>query len=491
MAVKLIYKDIALGADEDAEVTTTEAEYFSDVEKIPFGIEAPAVATCELNGWGLTRDYVMRNKQPFAFWSVERSGGDCYFANPPTITIDFTEQYSATGLTLRFAPESMDYCTQVLVEWYQDGAVKESGTFYPDSPTYVVENTVQAFDKIVFRFEKTSLPGKRVKVERILIGVIREFDAKELTGASFVHEVDLISNTVPVNVMDAAFRSNGNVEFVFQRKQPVEAYNNDALVGVYYIETGKRMGVRSYEIACQDIIGVLDVDDYAGGIWFEDTALTDILLEVFGKNIHFEIAEEFAESTLRGFIAPGTKRAALQQIAFALGAVADTSGTNAIRLYAPPTSGGETIPAARTYDGGSVEVSDKVTEVTVTAYVIFDERPGENDESVELNGVKYRYYTETKHAINPDVVSTDLQNKVKFTGAYLVNLSNAQRLADNILSYYMRREKYAFKHVLDGQNVGDHCEATLPWDGIATGNVTKMSISVTGITVSDTEMILD
>lgn len=491
MAVKLIYKDVALGADEDAEVTTTAAESFSDVAQVPFGVEAPAVATCELNGWGLTHDYGVRDKQPFAFWSVERSGEDCFFDNPPTITLEFTEQHTATGLTVRFAPESMDFCTQILVSWYQDGAVKESGTFYPDSPTYVVPKTVQAFDKIVFSFEKTNLPGKRLKVEKIIVGVIREFDGKELTGASFVHEVDLISNTVPVNVMDAAFRSKDNVEFVFQRKQPVEAYNGNSLVGVYYIETGKRTGVRNYEISCQDIVGVLDMDDYGGGIWIEDTALTDILAEVFGNTIAFEISEEYAGSTLRGFIAPGTKRAALQQIAFALGAVADTSGTNAIRLFAPPTSGGEGIPAARTYDGGSVEVSDKVTEVTVTAYVIFDERPDEGDESVELNGVKYRYYTETKHAYNPDVVSTDLQNKIKFTGAYLVNLSNAQNLADNILSYYMRREKYSFKHVLDGQNMGDHCEATLPWDGVANGNITKMNISVTGITVSDTEMLLD
>lgn len=491
MSVKLIYKDLALGADEDAAVTTTEAESFSNVAALPFGIEPGAVATGEPNGWGLSHDYKVKDKQPFAFWSIERSGADCTFSNPPAITLEFDEQYTATGLTIRFAPDAMDYCTEIGVTWYQDGRAKVSGTYYPDTPTFVVPETVAAFDKVVISFNKTSLPNKRAKVERIIMGVIREFESDELTGVSFVHEIDLISDTVPVNVMDAAFHSKDNVDFVFQRKQPVEGYNNGELVGVYYIEQGTRTGARNYEIACQDAIGVLDMDEYNGGIWITDTALTTILAEVFGDTFKFEVAPEYAASTLRGFIEPGTKREALQQIAFALGACVDTSGTSAIKIFPSPSGTGAEIPAAKTYTGGEVEVADKVTEVTVTAYIIFDERPSDGQEYVELNGVQYRYYTETKHAYNPNVVSTDLQNKVKFDKSYLVNLSNAQRIADNILDYYMRRETYSFKHVMDGQKPGDRAVAALPWGGEANGNITRMSISVTGITVSDTEMVLD
>lgn len=491
MAVKLIYKDVALGADEDAEVTTTAAEDFSDTDKIPFGVEAPAIATAELNGWGLSHDYQVLNKQPFAFWSKERSGADCSFGSPPTITLTFTGQYTSTGLTVHFATASMDYCTEIAVTWYQGETIKESGTYYPDTPLYVIPNTVEAFDKIVFSFAKTNLPGKRLKVEKITIGVIREFDGDELTGAAFVHEISPISDSVPVNVLDATVHSKDNVDFVFQRKQPVEGYNGADLIGVYYIEAGKRTGARDYEIACCDMVGVLDIDDYGGGIWIEDTPLSTILSEVFGGAVAFDIAPAYASSTLRGYIEPGTKRSALQQIAFALGAVVDTSGSDAIRLYPPPSGIGETIPAAKTYTGGAVDVADKVTEVTVTAYVIFDERPSEGQEYIEFNGVQYRYYTDTKHAYNPDVVSTDLPNKVKFDKAYLVNLSNAQTLADNIMAHYMRREKYSFKHVLSGQEPGARAVATLPWGGEANGNITKMSISVTGITVSNTEMLLD
>lgn len=492
MAVKLIYKDVALGADEDAEVTAvTTAENFSDVAKIPYGADTPAIATGEPNGWGLTHDYTVLDKQPVAFWSVERSGADCSFTNPPTIILDFSEQYTATALTVRFAPESMDYCTQVSVTWYQYGIVKEQDTFYPDATTYIIENAVEAFDRIVFSFEKTNLPNRRVKVELITIGAVREFSGRELTSANFVHEISLISDTVPVNVLDAALRSNGRTDFIFQRKQPIEGYNGSELIGVYYIETGKRTGVDNYELTCCDIIGVLDLDEYSGGIWINDTPLTTILSEVFGNTVTFDVAPAYSSSKLRGYIEPGTKRAALQQIAFALGACVDTTGTKTIKIFPPPTAESVEISARRTYVGGAVELSDKVTEVTVTAYVFFDERPTENQQYIELNGVKYRYYTETKHAINPNVVASDLQNKKKFDKSYLVNLSNAQTLADNIMAYYMQRETYSFKHILEGQEPADRALVTLPWGDKVNGNITRMSISVTGIAVSDTEMLLD
>ena len=491
MSVKLIYKDVAPGADKDATATASASESFADVSQIPFGVETPAIATGELNGWGLSHDYQILDKQPFAFWSKERSGADCVFATPPTITLSFAKQYTATGLSVRFAPESMDYCSQINVTWYQDGAIKHNGTYYPDSPNYIIEEKVDAFDKLLFSFEKTNLPGKRLKVERIMVGVVREFGADELTGVNFLNEISPISDVIPANVLDATFRSKDNIDFVFQRKQPVEGYNGSELIGVYYIESGKRRGARDYTIACSDITGVWDIEEYSGGMWINDTPLTDILTEIYGGLEYFDISPEYTASTLRGYIEPGTKRTALQQIAFALGAIVDTAGTDKVKLFPPKVGEGEAIPAAQTYVGGAVEVADKVTEVTVTAYVFFDERPEENQQYIEFNGVKYRYYTETKHAYNPNSVASDLPNKIKFDKSYLVNLSNAQTLADKIMVHYARRERYAFKHILDGQEPGGRAVVTKPWGGEASGNITKMSISVTGITVSDTEMLLD
>ncbi len=493
MSVRLVYKDITPGADTAANVATDLALSMSDTSLIPFGVPAAPIASLEPNGWGLTQEYKTYNRQPVAFWSSAISRADCTFvgSNNPTVTVTFAEKRTTTGLTVEFGKSAGEWCTQMSISWYFGETLLASETYNPTRPVFVAEKTVSGFTKIVFTFDKTSLPHRRVKIERIIFGVIREFRAAELAGASFTHETSLISDTVPVNVMDAVICSKSGVDMIFQNKQPVEGYDGNRLIGTYYIEHGKQTGKNVYEISCHDLVGVWDLDETDGGLWFEDTPLLDILTAIFGDVAVFDIAPEYAASTLRGHIPAGTKRAALQQIAFALGAAVDTAGTSKVRIFPAPVGTGSVIPAARTFSGGSIETTDKVTEVTVTAYVIFDERPGENDEYIEHNGVQYRYYTDTKHAYNPDVVSSDPANKVKYMGAYLVNLSNAQALADKLMQYHRRRDTYAFAHVLDGQAPGDWAVASLPWGGQATGNITKMTISVSGITVSDAEMLLD
>ena len=492
MSVKVRYKDVALGADKDATVTTTEKTAFSNIEQIPYGVNPPALATCELNGWGLSHQYKARNNTPIAFWSNQLSGEDCSFSNVPTITLEFTEQYTSTGLTVQFAVESFDFCRKLTVYWYQDGNIKAQQEYAPSTPLFVINKTVEAFDKLVFEFKETNLPRKRCKVEGIIIGVVRDFNATELKSVKAIHEVDLISNTVPINVLDASVHSTDEVDYIFQKKQPVEAFSDGNLIGVYFIDKGERTGRLDFSFSCKDAIGLLDLVTYGGGLWLTDTPLTTILSDVFGNMYEFDIDPAYKNSTLRGFIEPGKKqREALQQIAFALGAVVDTSGTNKIRIFPPSFGSAEKIPEKETYTGGKVTTSDTVTEVTVTAYIISDAEPADNDESIEFNGRNYKYYTETMHAYNPNTVTSDPENVKKFDKCYLVNLSNAQKLANSIMAYYQRRNKYSFKHVLSGQQAASKQTAALPWGGDASGHITKMTVTTSNITVSDTEMLID
>ena len=493
MSVRLVYKDIALGADEDAEVSASvEGEPFSDIRQIPFGVEASAIATGELNGWGLIPEYKVFDNQPVAFWSKERSGGDCTFATPPTITLAFSQQYTVSGLTVLFAPATMDYCSKMRATFYQAGAIVHDKTYYPSSPTFVISDIARAFDKLELVFEKTNLPRKRLKIDYIAMGVIREFEGDELTSASFLHEINPISDTLPANVLDATLHSNEAVDYVFQRKQPVEAYNGSELIGAYYIEHGTRTGARDYAIACSDILGVWDKEPYPGVVWTKDTDLRKALTHIFGDDIQrFEISPAFGESTIRGYIEPGTKRTALQHIAFAIGAIVDTSNSNKVKLYPPYEGITGAIPATNTYIGGSVEVGDMVTGISLTSYEITEETPGENDQYIELYDIRYKCVPQTVVINNPDTVASDLPNIIKYEGCYLVNSGNFWDIRDRLISHYMKREKYAFKHVLDGQMLGDKYTAFLPWGNEITGRITKMSITVTGLTVSETEMLLD
>ena len=492
MSVKIIYKDIAIGADTDAAISSTPHTGDSTPSELPFGIETGAVATCELNSWGLNHDYKVKDTQPFAFWSENISNNECTFDYSPTIVIDFNEKYTSTGLTLRFSPATYDYCSKITAVWYQDSVEIDRGTYYPTTPFYVLENAVEGFNKIELIFEKTSLPNRRVKLEYIGIGVIREFDGTELTGTQFINEIDLVSNSVPINVLDASFHSKSDAEYIFQRKQPVEAYNNNDLIGVYYIEKGERTSSRNYTVNCQDAIGVLDLDEYGGGIWLEDTPIETLIADVVNGMFEVYIDPALQGKTLRGYIPPDiTRREALRHIAFASGACVDTTGTNVIKIFAPKTEGSAEIHATETYQGGKVTTSDTVTRVSVVGYEIYEREPYDGDESIEFNGVTYGATTHLMSAYNPNVSVSTLPNVIKFDGCYLIHEGNAQERADALLAYYMRRNTYSAKHIVRGQNMGDRAKVTTPWGDTSQANVLKMTITVSGIVASDTEFLLD
>ena len=491
MSLKIVYGDIALGAAEDAVASVTDAENFSSPDALPFGVNTGAVTTLEQNAWGLSTDYQTKSKQPFALWSESVSNAEGVFATPPQITLKFDNQYTSTGLTFRFSPGANEYCSEIGVIWYQNGTIKDSGVFYPDSAQYALENTVEAFDKIVIVLGKTNLPGRRAKIEYIGIGIVREFGGEELTSASFIHEIDLASITVPVNVLDASFHSSTDTDYIFQKKQPVEAYDGENLIGVYYIESGERTGARDYNISCQDAIGTLGLDTYAGGMWIEYTPLPELVSAVVNGAFVVDISEDLTNINLCGHIPKCTKREALQQIAFAAGAVVDTSGTAKIRIYTPPTGAGEQIPATETYTGGKVDTSDIVTAVSVMAYTIRDAEPLEGAEVLEFDGKEYAMYSKEYIAENPNVYAGTLPNVIEYHGCYLINRDNAEARAQALLEYHMRRNKYSAAHVLNGQKPGDRVSVSLPWGGNVSGNITKMKLTISGINASDSEFLLD
>lgn len=491
MAVRLIYSDMALGAAEDAETTITSEESFSEPHLLPFGTPTGAVATMEHNSWGLSSDYKVKENQRFAFWSTEKSGDTCDFTTLPTITLEFSEQYTATGLTIRFSPLAGEYCTEIIVQWYQGEHTQGYGIYAPTEANFTIDKKVEAFDKIVIALSRTNLPNRRAKVEYIGIGVEREFDGKMLTDVKMVHETNLISDTVPINVLDASFHSDTDTDYVFQRKQPVSAYDNDNLIGVYYIENGERTGGETYSISCQDAIGVLDLDTYKGGLWIDYVPVEQILHDIVGGSFVLDISEEVRSMELRGHIPECTKREALQQVCFALGACVDTAGTNAIKVFLPATGRGTEIPPTETYTGGKVSTSDIVTEVEVTAYDIFEWEPGDGDDYIEFDGKQYKCSINVFNARNPNVTAGTLENKITIDGCYLISVDNAWQRANDILAYYMRRETYNAKHILSGQQLGDRSAVYLPWGDRVNANVSKMTITVSGIVASDTEFLLD
>ena len=108
----ILYKDIAPGAAEDAEMSAQYADSGSNLSTLPFGSETDKLAVLELNAWGLDGSYDLYSGQEYALWSADLSGADGSFARNPVITATLDRQYSSTGMTLKFNEATGEYVHQ-------------------------------------------------------------------------------------------------------------------------------------------------------------------------------------------------------------------------------------------------------------------------------------------------------------------------------------------------------------------------------------------
>lgn len=477
---KVIYRDVAVGAEENASVAASLAK--GDASLLPKGVDNGKVITLEHNRFLLDETFgTFYDKAAIAFWSTELSGEDCTFTADPSITISFAQQYSGMGITLVFDAAAGEYCTAVNVKWYQGETLKADEDFSPDSSQYFCSNRVESYDKIVITLSKTSLPYRRAKLDRIIFGVIRTFERGELRSAAIVNEMDESALELPISTFQWTLDSLNDVDYLFQLKQPVEVINNDNTLGVYYIDGSDRKSKRVYKIECKDALGVLDDTAFDGGAYLSGTSAKS-LLNALASPFTVDYAEDVEDTTLTGLLLSGTRRSAIQQVIFAWGVCLATDGGENLRVFNLPTTPTE-IPKLRTFTGASVKTDAVVTRVEVISHTYAADTNG----SVEVNGQKYSDTTASYIVNNPNLIATDKENAKKVEGATLVSPSIGQAVAQRVYDYYLKRDAISARIVYSGEKLGDCVSIYTPWDALLTGNLGKMEIALSNTVVYKAE----
>lgn len=480
---KVIYKDVAPGAAENAQLSATGASEDSNLDLLPFGVEPEPVYTLEPDHWRLNGTFRPMETQKLGLWSKSLSDANGKFEADPIITIKFTNQYSSTGITLVFDRATGGYCTAVNIKWYQGETLKANVDFYPDSITYFCEQAVKSYDQIIITFQKTSLPYRYVKVEHIIFGLHRTFGMSELRNASVINEMDGIAETLPISTFKWKLDSREDVNFMFQLKQPVEILNDANLLGVYYIEKHNRKTERIYDIECSDAIGVLDGNSFAGSVYTDKSAM-ELLAEIIGSDFVIEYAENVTDTTLTGVLLQQTKRSAAQQVLFAWGVCMATDGGKTLRVFNLDTSLTE-IGKDQTFYGVSVETDSIVTEVRLTAHEYAENANG----TIEIGGVKYSDTTTVYSVSNPNVNANDKQNVKEYTDCTLVSPANAQAVVQRIYDWLLRRNTAKADIVWKGEALGDYVSFPNSWGGSNPGSITKMEIKLSNTVVAKCEAV--
>lgn len=478
----VVYKDIAVGAADAGTATATGGTAESDLSLLLHGANTGLVATLEDNAWildgSVDRCY---SESEYAFWSSAMSDGECVLSPQPTIEITFSEQFSSTGVTLTFDGLPGGWCSAVNIKWYQGAALKADVDFAPNATTYFCEKRVESFDKLVLTLKKTNLPYRHAKLNQLLVGVVRTFEADEFRSASITNEMDETAIELPVSTFSWVLDSKKDADYLFQLRQPVEVYNRASLLGVYYIDDSSRTSARVYKISCKDALGVLSDTAFVGGAYLSGVSAKTLLTQLAAP-FTVEFVEGLADTTLKGVLTAGTNREAIQQVLFAWGVCLATDGGDTLRVFPLPSSPVE-IPQGRTFADTSVKTDSVVTEVQVVAHTYTMDTGG----SVEISGVKYAD-AQTVYAVkNPNVTANDRANVKKIENATLVSTDIGQKTAQRVYERYAKRDTITARIVYAGEKLGDRVKIYTPWGTQVEGNVKKMEIKLSNTVVIKAE----
>ncbi len=320
--------------------------------------------------------------------SMSGSAGD--FADPPELTIDFSEPHTSDGITLRFAEYSSDWADSIHVAFYDSSGstLITEDDYAPDDWEFSTEDTVTDYQKIVITFNATNKPYRYLRVTGIDYGELITFTGADIQEATVVEQIDPISATVPTNILELSLYSD-SADFAIispagdysalQYRQPLAVYenvgNDKFFIGQFYLDDWDAISDTSMIFHAVDMIGVLDTIPYLGGLWLSGSdTVGDIIEAMFAAiSTPYDLAPDIASVVVKGWIPACSYREALQQIAFAAGAYVTCSRAGLVQIYETVLASGlssaeYTITKAQKGRDQTLTLKTLVTGVEVTAH---------------------------------------------------------------------------------------------------------------------------
>lgn len=404
----------------------------------------------------------------------------------PTITIAFDDTYTSLGI---FVSQFGDaYCNDLNIKWYNGSTQLASEDFAPDKLDYFCENTVENYDKVVITFNAMTHPYRRLRVNQILFGIIRTFEQDELRSgtANIIQQIDHTGREVAYNTLDWTLSSKDDVDFVFQQRQRMEAYDGQTLMGVFYVDDSDRVALRQYKISCKDAVGVLGDDPFPDAYYSNKNAYA-LAQEICGE-FAVEMDAALQSKTVTGIIYQQTRRGALQQLCFAINAIADTSGTDKVKIFALDDSDPVILDETRLRPSGSVSKSSAVTAVTVTAHSYSTSGSGQG---IKIGNRTYYDTTSSQTIVNPDVGDGEKPNVVEVSDCTLVSPTNLAEVAQHLYNGVVKRQTHNVSFRLHGELVGRYVQTITPWATDFTGFYIKGNIRLSSFALTQAEVIGD
>lgn len=493
---------------------------------------------------GTTLPY-QHDDSKIAWWSNQISDSEGYFETPITLMLEADKLYNATGITLIFDTENNLYATELDVTWYNGAEMIQSKKFYPDSPKYYCENTVNGFNKVKITFYKTNIGYNRIHLNALYYGILKQFSGQDLTNVKIIRQASPIATEVQISTADIGLRVTGDIKYDFMNNQSLDIYFDDDLVSTQFISETKRKTRTDFEIKTEDYIGILANTVLPGG-FLENTNACEALKDIFElANVPYTIDPTFENTTLTGFVPYTNCREALQQVVFAIQGIVDCSIPGRVFIKPSPINVGnansQIIEKTRIMQGGSVESEIAPTAIEIVSHeyiktaeeeTIFEAQTAVEGETLitfsepyydfycegeaqiveagwsyakitnykagfVLKGKKIKHVQTAKRLTSPNWLGTNIEKTISIKNATLVNANNIDNILKMCYNYYtntgiLKSNIVERKHddgTTDNRiNLYDEIQCETEYSGKFRGIVTKQTFNLnSSIIVKETE----
>lgn len=524
------------------------------VEAVPSQVK---YGTLESRQWLMDGSFSFFPEVPEAYfwglWSAEQSGESGAFADPPVLDIQFSQAHSSSGLTLHFYAPTGDWASKLKIQWYgADGGLLASALFTPDAVDFYCAKKVDRYRRIRLTFLETNHPGRYLKLAGLDYGVYLHFAGDEIVKAHVLEECDPLSAEISINTLGLTlYNKEGRFSIlnpegyfdVLQHKQKLTVWEDvrpearstsstSYCMGTFYLSDWENSGDTLADFTAVDAVGLLDGAPYDGGVY--DTTAGALAADIL-DGYSYTLDEELAAERVQGYLAAGTRREALQQLAFAVGAVVDCSRSDMIRISPAPARASGMIAYDRKFqDGSKVTLNPLITAVAVTAhryqaeeasselykdtlepgtYQVTFSAPAVADSltvtgatlagrgvnrctltvakagEVCVTGRKYVDSTIILRRAAANLPPNAQDNELTVKDATLVSPDRATAVANRVLDYYAQRYEQTFRMIAGDEKLADRLIVQSFGGEMVRGVLTKMEFDLTGGFVADAKVV--
>lgn len=537
--IKFGLEDVS--AKTDSMLSVSDAHAVSNVEQIEQeDLAFPNYATCELNFWMLDGASEIlpdeTEEAPTGWWSAQMSDSGGALPAPPVLTISFTQQHSSVGLTFTFY--HTEWPTQINVKWYRGETLLSEKDDAPDGAVYSVENAVENYTRIVATFYQTNHPFRYLKLTGVQYGITQIFDAGSLMSAALHEEINPISEEISINTVNFKVHSSNaafsiinptGIYAYLQQKQELtvtETVDGAARpMGTFYLNEWSGENENTFVMSAIDAIGVMDGTQYMGGL-YDGVSAGEVIGGIMeSAGFKYELEPELAAKTLTGWLPILSHREALQQAAFALCAIVDTSRSDLVKIYRADESIKGVIARRRKFTGSTVTLRQFITGVEVsehnytqtatastetlyegilpagrsvvtfsspaydlsvtgaaleTSHVNYAVLNVPSEQTVTVTGKSYADTIRIVGRYMSGLPAGEKQNVLTVEKATLVSRSNSAEVARHVYDYHQRRIQQNFTMLQDREEVGGFYSVETLYEQSRDGLMESSDIDLTG-----------